>query len=1598
MNKVLVMEPSLWQFLTLFRDHTDHYNFTSQITPYVGKFRIERKELEVFWNKYCDAVSNDVNFISGLAERPNEHLPLLVDGDLEMLLKPGMDVNNLEKLYLLEEVIEVGRAYQKIIKEVVKNWNPKDCICFLLEKEKPYISGGSNVSGNKIKGGFHLHFPKLWIRNCDHDLHIYPRVVKYLNDNKKNLFSKLEVEETGDLIDKGVASKHWLLYGGSKSFTSGGTYKVTKLFDYNFNEITFDEGFNGYKLLDTHGEEIKLNNDNYKYYLPRILSIHPANQKISHVKAKLDYISEHVVVTAKERTLHHESVNIVEDIQIAKELINLISSKRIEDWDEWLEMGWILYNIGDGCVEALDLWTEFSSKTSLDNYDESSCIYQWKRMINTHKFSIGTLRHYASIDSPKEYEKWTKKKASSRIKDTLLGGHTDLAKMLHDRYANVFVCGSLSKNSWYEYKNHKWQFTEKGTTLRAKISDELVDRFELEINKLYRQVSSDDLDEDVAQKKIKQLKSIVGKLKTCTFKNNVLSECSELFYNKEFLSKLDNDANLLGFENGVLDLRTMTFRDGKPEDYIRKSTKYEYKEFTDDSPEVIEVKEFLFKVFTDQKLRRYFLEYCARILKGGNSEKTFLIMTGGEKGNNAKTITIDLIFLALGEYAIKFPTSLITGVRTQSSQACPELARSQGARFGAFQEPSPKDKINQGTFKELSGNDSFFARTIFDEGGEITPMFKLAMACFVGKTKITLSCGISVSLKNLAKSNQKVLAWNNKNSLINAKQTQFIDQGKKECVKLILTDGRKITCTPDHKFLTIKGEWIEAQNIELNKTAIKMGIEYSICNEIFMDVDYKFIVGSYIFDLKIQEDRFKAAAMCRIIGYMLTDGTLNTRLFIGHVVDVENIRNDIELLTDKRPAVQFDRCVYNMKIPSKLTKELEFIIPIQHGGRINNPMFLPKFIFDEKCPILLIKEFLGGLYGGDGCIPCLSKRKDTGNLRFHSSIKFVASKSDKYLESLIVIFKNLSKVLKNRFDIESFIDEPRAYGINCSTVQLIIGKQENVLKFIKSIGFRYCCHKSYRVTAMACYIRYKNHIINQNNFLINRSKQIVENWKYLPIIQLSKKGEEIAKYDSPFEAQQETRIDKSSIARVCRKQAITAGNYKWKWDKEASEDIIRKQSIKEAYEVAIEELFEEQGGLDKTYLLNYQGVRNYTNKDKESEKVTIDVEKFLDIIKLRDIFNLADGEGEKIYSVNRTEESLSLFQMFVTGRKNVGKKQVYDISIEEPYSSFLAEGAIVHNCNTLPRIETDEAATWDRVRILPFQSRFVKNSKDVAVTLKEQLEKKTFLQDPYFCEKLPNMKQAFMWILVQVYKEIKQGNIQPEPTKVMEATQLYRRNNDLIYQFICESIIIDHNSKCKMSLNEIYAFFKNWFADAHSTLKVQSKNEFKEELSRKFGPCSNDYIWQNVRLRTLNDDVAEAKALILNDNDLVNDVNDCEIDMNSILNLGNTENKNMEDIKVIFEDEDEEEKDMNSILNLGNTENKNMEDIKVIFEDEDEEEKDEGTYELIHSEEAKEQNYESDSDNDQSENEDIINENEDEDSSDEEYSTKSLKRLLPNKK
>ena len=62
--------------------------------------------------------------------------------------------------------------------------------------------------------------------------------------------------------------------------------------------------------------------------------------------------------------------------------------------------------------------------------------------------------------------------------------------------------------------------------------------------------------------------------------DRIFKLCKNEFYDPEFEEKLNENRDILGFDNGVYDLKNSCFRDGHPEDYLTFTVGYDYEEYS----------------------------------------------------------------------------------------------------------------------------------------------------------------------------------------------------------------------------------------------------------------------------------------------------------------------------------------------------------------------------------------------------------------------------------------------------------------------------------------------------------------------------------------------------------------------------------------------------------------------------------------------------------------------------------------------------------------------------------------------------------------------------------------------------------------------------------------------------------------------------------------------------------------------------------------------------------------------------------------------------------------------------------------------------------
>lgn len=668
------------------------YTHTSKIKPMRSYF-IDQDSRDEYYKIYNDVISE--GGIAGITEKPEEVVPLLVDIDFKCDLSHGD-----KRHYKASHIRDIVSIYQEIIAEIVET--PKDSyfVCCVLEKSKPKIVNG------RVKDGFHLHFPNFFTEHWVQKEYIRTQVIERVQQ-RKILKSIPTNEPLGTIFDKNIPGVVWLMYGSRKDPESE-PYLLSKCYNKDLELLQSKDVF-----------KKKFHEGNRQWNYPRYLSL-----QRDYVATKLNPdVVKKQVLTRKIHFNHKRSLDLIlSDLIISERLIGMVNIDRAHEYKDWLEMGWILFNIGEGHQKALDLWISFSKND--EKFEEGRCEKEWNRM-EIRGYTIGTLKQMAQTDSPKDYSEFINLQINAELYQGISMAHNDIAKILHIMYENKYVCADLEKDIWYEFRGHRWVQTQKAVGLRTSISGELKNKYLQLINKysIDAQCKTDD-EKNILTAKIALTSKLIEKLKNNSFKNCVIKECMEYFYDEDFVKKMDENKNLLVFENGVYDAENKVFRNGRPSDYCTKSTNIYYHSFDPQDYRVKEMLSVLRKIHVDKSLFKFFEQTVSDIIIGGNRHKVFSVWTGD--GDNGKSVLADLIEKGFGDYFYTPPTSLLTGKQADSSSATSELMPLKGARIAMVSETG-NTSMNCAVMKKLTGGDPFYARGNFKEATKITPQFNLIL-------------------------------------------------------------------------------------------------------------------------------------------------------------------------------------------------------------------------------------------------------------------------------------------------------------------------------------------------------------------------------------------------------------------------------------------------------------------------------------------------------------------------------------------------------------------------------------------------------------------------------------------------------------------------------------------------------------------------------------------------------------------------------------------------------------------------------------------------------------------------------------------------------
>lgn len=706
-------------------------------SPFVS-LNVPAEKLEEFNKKYAEYIKKGIN--AHLTEYSTEVAPLCIDIDFRQKSKERK-YTKVTKKNVLRHLKKIILSYYDVEDELLD--------AYIFEKEKP----GYDEKQKNYKDGFHIEYPDLPISRMMRYMIITDAMTK---GEESNVFKIVKpLNPVNDIYDLAVVEKNgWQMYGSFKWLPKkpkGMKYKLTHVYDSSITEKEVPEfsaelilKLSVRKFINEEALEIKEEVLKSVEYGDKLNDIEDKYDSTKNNKPKQTKIYREYDLHDKSEDNDSESDSDEEEktglqrmrkkigeaekkvVTEAGELLELLSDYRAESYNEWTFVGWCLYNISNS-KEMLGHWLKFSKRGN--NYDEGSCLRFWDNSKRSD-FTIASLHHWAKSDNLDKYLDYMNHVHSYLIQYVESGTHSDIAKVAYHLYKHQFVCSSMSKNVWYEFRGHRWHKLDAASTFSLKLSNDLTDRIK-KINMICCAAASKEkgMTMDTLMQKSTIYVKVIKNLKSATFKKSIIDEASKLFYVEKFEEKLDENRNLLGFENGVYDLKNGKFRAGLPDDYITFSTGYKYTDkYSLKHKYVIAVEEFFKKLQTDPEMHKYILELMSSYCDGNNKQQRFLMFTGF-KGSNGKSTAIDFLSLALGDYASTVPHTLLTRKAGGSGQATPELADKRGVRFISINEPSGNDQIHVDIMKLLSGNDKILARALYSDPFYYTPQFKMVLVC-----------------------------------------------------------------------------------------------------------------------------------------------------------------------------------------------------------------------------------------------------------------------------------------------------------------------------------------------------------------------------------------------------------------------------------------------------------------------------------------------------------------------------------------------------------------------------------------------------------------------------------------------------------------------------------------------------------------------------------------------------------------------------------------------------------------------------------------------------------------------------------------------------
>ncbi len=691
-----------------------------------GKWTLSSSEMRELFLLYAEAVAAGAEL--DYCEVPTPNSVIRLDIDVQRMAEELSDDGDQELFTLGPELVYSQAELERLVvicngllAEQLFDCDPELIQCLVLTKPARAEIVDTEADGRKrvrrLVCGIHLMWPLLCAGQAEQRAWAgeVARAVK--DDGLFSWCSKSPIDMMSSVVP-------WLLYGGRKPSVTRGEetivfqpYEITGARDVLGNPVDSEELLDRVELLNEVTERPHRDTNVFQR-----MTIRSAGRRVYSLRPS----ERHRIVAPVARPVgSQQGVRTDVSLETLTGLVELLSPRRAEAYGDWIDVGRCLASLTDQSREGLELFCLFSQGCPY-KYSEVACMSKWQGFCKRDR-GIGLLVSWAKQDNPERYQAWSQRQRNQQFANMKRATSGELgnlaAKMLQGRFVH-------SSDRWFEFREPVWVDLAKKKEGTIPIKRELNGPLKLQLEQFKLQLGREKETEGARD----FLEKVICKLDEPGGLTAVVDMLKMAMTERDFCDELDQNPFLIGVRNGVVDLKTGEFREGRPEDKISMTFNCSYQVYESDSAEMLAMNDLWRKMFVQDDLREYMINILSQVFVGSMFLKNIFFWIG--TGDNGKTAFGRLFQEMLGpNFFLTLPTSVLTGAKQEAGRAAPEIAGIRGKKMVIFGEPEREETLSNGIIKSLTGKDPQYARELFQTGADVVAFVALCIFIFIANNE-----------------------------------------------------------------------------------------------------------------------------------------------------------------------------------------------------------------------------------------------------------------------------------------------------------------------------------------------------------------------------------------------------------------------------------------------------------------------------------------------------------------------------------------------------------------------------------------------------------------------------------------------------------------------------------------------------------------------------------------------------------------------------------------------------------------------------------------------------------------------------------------------